>query len=130
MAWISSGLSINSQNGLLSLKKNNIDLERTISVLWWWISHKACSRTLSRKFLRGIFRNLGNAQNDIIVTSKIVLGLSEKSKSKFRLAYLDFHEKFRSKPDLFSSLFVFKHSFCYKNAILFFALFTREKCPK
>ena len=31
---------------------------------------------------------------------------------------------------LFSSLFLFEHSFSCKKAILFFSLFTREKCPK
>ena len=62
MAWISSGLSINSQNGLLSLKKNNIDLERTVSVLWWWISHKACSLD---RFTKTFFWNFQSIQADL-----------------------------------------------------------------
>ena len=49
--------------------------------------------------------------------------------SKLRLGHLDFNRKLNSKPDLFSSIFWFEHSFRCKNAILFFALFTREKCP-
>ena len=51
-------------------------------------------------------------------------------KLKLRLAHLDFDGKLNSKPDLFSSNFLVEHFFCCKNAILFFALFTREKCPK
>ena len=48
-------------------------------------------------------------------------------KLKLRLAHLDFYKKFNSKPDLFSSIFLFEHFFSCKNAILFFALFTKLK---
>ena len=53
-------------------------------------------------------------------------GSVRKQKSKLRLAHLGFNRKLNSKPDLFCSIFLFEHSFRCKNAILFFALFTRE----
>ena len=48
-------------------------------------------------------------------------------KSKLRLAHLDFNRKLNSKPNLFSSIFLFEHSFRCKNEILFFALFYKGK---
>ena len=38
---------------------------------------------------------------------------------------MDFNRKLNSKPDLFSSIFLVEHSFCYPSAISVFVLFTR-----
>ena len=54
----------------------------------------------------------------------------EIKNQNYDLATWIFNRKLNSRPDLFSSIFLFEHSLRSENAILFFALFTREKCPK
>ena len=88
------------------------------------ITHMYCVAPL---LLRGWYLYCHDTPHD----QKGLVRLAPKTQiSKLRLAHLDFNRKLNSKPDLFSSIFWFEHSFRCKNAILFFALFTWEKCPK
>ena len=64
------------------------------------------------------------------VSMDCALGLGEKSKIKIKTCTLELSWENEFKPNLFSSLFGFEHTFCCKNAILFFCTFYTGKVPK
>ena len=77
-----------------------------------------------------LFKNLPHDNTLYAFYGHDMQGSVRNQKSKLRLGHLDFNRKLNFRPDLFSSIFWFEHSLRSENAILYFALFTMEKCPK